>query len=154
MEPLPNTRNCFVCGLQNPVGLRLGIATDRRVVEARFQFRREFCGFTDTIHGGLIATVLDEIMVWAVGVGTGELSYCAEMTVRFQRPATPESDILARGELEANKRGRLFLAKGELFNTAGDLLSESTGKYLPIPDELRPVMLADFDTPPAGIFRR
>ncbi len=151
MQILPHTRNCFVCGLHNPAGLRLDLATDRRVVEARFQFRREFCGFTDTIHGGLIATVLDEVMVWAVGVGARQLTYCGEMTVRYLRPTPPETDVLVRGELVENKRGRLFLAKAASFNAAGELLAESTGKYLPIPAHLQPPMRADFVEPPDSI---
>ena len=144
MTSLPHTRGCFVCGLENPAGLRLDFATDRRVVETRFRFRREQCGFSQTIHGGIIGTVLDEVMVWAVGVATGQLAYCGEMTVRFQRPAPPQVDVVATGELVENRRGRLFLARGELRDGAGELLAESTGKYLPLPGELRPAMLADF----------
>jgi len=154
MQALPHTRNCYVCGIQNPAGLRLDFATDRRVVETRFQFRRELCGFAATVHGGLIATVLDEVMVWAVGVGAGQLTYCGEMTVRYQRPTPPETDLIARGELIENKRGRLFLSKGSLFDTAGDLLAESTGKYLPVPAELQPILRADFVESPDWVFPR
>lgn len=99
-----------------------------------------------------MATVLDEVMVWAVGVTTGHLAYCGEMTVRFQRPTRPGIEILARGELVANRRDRLFLATGSLFDSEGQLLAESSGKYLPVPGDLRPAMLADFIESPASIF--
>ncbi len=153
MKALPHTRHCFVCGLHNPAGLRLDFATDQRIVETRFQFRREMCGFVKTVHGGLIATVLDEVMVWAVGVAAGQLTYCAEMSVRYQRPTPPETDVIARGELVENKRGRLFLARGELLDAGGQLLAESTGKYLPVPPDLLPQMKADFLESPDWVFQ-
>jgi acyl-coenzyme A thioesterase PaaI-like protein len=153
MQPLPHTRHCFVCGVENPSGLQLDFLTDRRVVETRFRFRRDLCGFTHAIHGGVIATVLDEVMVWAVGVGAGQLTYSGEMTVRYLKPTAPEVDVVARGELVENKRGRLFLAKGTLSDAAGNVLAESTGKYLPVPAELQPDLKADFVETPDWIFR-
>lgn len=153
MEPLPHTRHCFVCGIQNPAGFGMHLETDRRVVETRFRFRPEWCGFPETVHGGLIGTALDEVMVWAVGVATGHLTYCGEMTVRYQRPTRPGVDVLARAELVENRRNRLFLARASLLDADGHLLAESTGKYLPLPAELYPRMFADFIGDPSSIFR-
>lgn len=150
MKPLPPTRSCFVCGTENPIGLKLALHSVGGAVETRFRFRTDCCGFRDTVHGGLISTVLDEIMVWAAGEATKQFAYCAEMTVRFQRPTPAGVDVLARGELVDNKRGRLFLARGELRDADGNLLAESTGKYLPIPGELRAGILSDFVEPPSG----
>ena len=63
MKPLPHTHSCFVCGESNPLGLKLRFQTDGRLVHARFVPLPEHIGFKQTVHGGLIATVLDEIMV-------------------------------------------------------------------------------------------
>ncbi len=153
MNALPPTRHCFVCGIHNPAGFQIHLETDRKIVETRFRFRREWCGFPDTVHGGLIATVLDEVMVWAVGVASGHLTYCGELNVRYQRPARPETEVMARGELVTNRRDRLFLASASLFDAEGTLLSESTGKYLPVPGELHPRMFADFVGDPGSVFR-
>ena len=68
MLKLPHTRSCFVCGLNNPLGLKLDFETDGRIVRAHFAPRPEHVGFRETVHGGLIATVLDEAMVWVIGV--------------------------------------------------------------------------------------
>lgn len=150
MERLPPTRNCFVCGTDNPIGLKLDLFAGPEVVETRFQFRRDCCGFRDTVHGGLIATVLDEIMVWAVGNATKQFGYCAEMTVRFLRPTAAGIPLVASGRLTENRRGRLFLAEGEIRDTTGTVLATATGKYMPIPGELRAGILSDFVEPPAG----
>lgn len=152
MPTLPRTRQCFVCGVHNPAGFALQFTADEQSAETRFRFRSEWCGFPGTVHGGLVATVLDEVMVWAVGVTTGHLAYCGEMTVRYQRPTRPGVEVLARGELVANRKDRLFLARASLLDHDGLLLAESTGKYLPIPGELRPTMLADFIEEPTLLY--
>lgn len=150
MQPLPPTRSCFVCGLENPIGLKLPIGAVPGAVETRFRFRADCCGFTGVVHGGIVGTVLDEIMVWAASAETKQFAYCAELTVRYLRPTRPGVDVVARGELVENKRGRLFLTRGDLRDCEGNLLAEATGKYLPIPAEMRASVLADFVEPPPG----
>jgi uncharacterized protein (TIGR00369 family) len=151
MQRLPNTRSCYVCGVENPLGLRLGFSGDTTAAETRFSFRPEFAGFRDTVHGGALATVLDEVMVWAIGVAAGRFVYCAELTVRYVRPTPTAAEVVARGEVVENKRNRLFLARGELRDGAGQLLAEATGKYLPVPESVSAAVLADFiGEPPAS----
>lgn len=132
MRELPHTRSCFVCGEANPHGLRLRFATDGRVVHTRFTPGAQHAGFQGVVHGGILATVLDEIMVWACAVQARKFAFCAEMTVRFQRPAVPGVELIAEAEQVANRRGRVFEAKSVLRNSAGEELASATGKYMPI----------------------
>lgn len=143
MRELPHTRGCFVCGEHNPPGLNLRFHTDGTVVHARFTPRPEHIGFQGVTHGGVLATVLDEIMVWACGVGTGRFAFCAEMTVRFHQPAPPGAELTVTAELVANRRDKVFEARAGLINGAGELVAEATGKYRPLKAELVPGMLAD-----------
>src|SRR6267142_925041 len=101
MLKLPHTKSCFVCGLHNPIGLKLDFETDGRIVQTRFAFRAEHAGFKQTVHGGLISTVLDEVMVWACGVQTKRFAYLAELTVRFLQSVRPGQELIATGELAA-----------------------------------------------------
>ena len=144
MKTLPHTHSCFVCGESNPIGLKLRFQTDGRIVQTRFVPRPEHVGFRQTVHGGLISTLLDEIMVWACAVQTKRFSFCAELNVRFQNPLRPGEAVLATAELVQNRRGRIFEAKGELRNNDGAILATATGKYLPINDELAAEMAQDF----------
>jgi len=134
MTPLPHTRSCFVCGEANTHGLRLRFQTDGKIVHSRFTPRGEHIGFKGVTHGGILATVLDEIMVWAVAVATRRFAYCAEMTVRFQRPARTDEELTATAELVVDRRGKIYEAKGELRSVSGDVVATATGKYLPIPE--------------------
>ena len=134
MRELPHTHGCFVCGESNPRGLNLRFHTDGTTIHARFVPGSEHVGFQQTVHGGITATVLDEIMVWACAVRTGKFSYCAEMKVRYVSPVRPGEETIATAELVANRRQRLFEAKGELRSLTGQLLATATGKYVPVPN--------------------
>ncbi|MEY4384895.1 MAG: hypothetical protein RLY20_178 [Verrucomicrobiota bacterium] len=134
MRELPHTHSCFVCGDTNTIGLRQRFETDGRIVRARFTPRAEHVGFQGVVHGGILATLMDEIMVWACAVGAKKFGFCAEMTVRFQRPAAPGQELIVEAELVENRRGRVFEAKAEVRNSAGEVLATATGKYMPIRD--------------------
>ena len=109
------------------------------MVRTRFTPRPEHIGFKQVVHGGLIATVLDEIMVWACVTQTKRFAYCAELTVRFQNPLRPGEETLATAELVANRRDKIFEVKSELKDNAGKTLATATGKYIPV----KAVELAD-----------
>jgi uncharacterized protein (TIGR00369 family) len=133
MRELPHTRSCFVCGEANAAGLKLRFETDGQIVRARFVPRPEHVGFRQTVHGGIIATLLDEIMVWACAVQTKRFAFCAELNVRFLSPLRPHQSVMASGKLEVNRRGKLFEATAEL-QDQGRTLALATGKYMPIKD--------------------
>jgi uncharacterized protein (TIGR00369 family) len=152
MKLLPHTRSCFVCGESNPAGLNLRFETDGRLVQTRFVPRAEHVGFRQTVHGGLTATLLDEIMVWACAVQTKRFAFCAELNVRFLNPVRPGEALIASGELVSNRRGKLFEARAELRDQAGLALATATGKYLPIRDAEAAEMAADFVEDPGWVF--
>ena len=144
MKELPHTHSCFVCGETNPLGLKLRFHQIDDTVQVKFTPGEHHIGFKGVTHGGLLATVLDEIMVWACAVRTRRFAYCAEMTVRYLHPATPGTELTAIGRLVEDRRGRLFHASGELVDSNGARLAESTGKYLPLKDSDTKLMVEDF----------
>ena len=152
MKTLPHTRSCFVCGESNPVGLRLRFETDGSTVQTRFTPDAAHVGFRHTIHGGLIATLLDEIMVWACAVRTKRFAFCAELNVRFVHPLRPGQEVLAVGELVANRRNKLFEARAELRGQQGSVHATATAKYLPIKGGDVREMVTDFVGDPSWVF--
>ncbi len=61
-EKQPNSRHCFICGLENPVGLKLKIyQTAPGVVESAYTAPEHFQGYPGVLHGGIVAALLDEI---------------------------------------------------------------------------------------------
>jgi acyl-coenzyme A thioesterase PaaI-like protein len=144
MRSLPHTHSCFVCGESNPKGLQLRFETDGRIVRGRFKPCAEHVGFRGVVHGGILATVLDEVMVWACAVQTRKFGFCAELTVRFSRPVHPEDEALVTAELVADRRGKLMEACAEMHDGKDLLLASATGKYIPIKDADLETMARDF----------
>jgi uncharacterized protein (TIGR00369 family) len=146
MKELPHTHSCFVCGDSNSIGLNLRFETDGHIVRARFTPQPEHIGFKQVVHGGIITTVLDEIMVWACLARAKRFAYCAELTVRFQNPLQPGEETLATAELVTNRRDKIFEAKADLKDMAGKIFATATGKYLPV----KAMELADMATDLVG----
>ncbi len=144
MKELPHTQSCFVCGDSNPRGLNIRSETDGKTVRTRCAFPAEHVGFKETVHGGLTATVLDEIMTWACAVQAKQFAYCAELNVRYLHPIRPEQPVVATAELITNCRGRLFEASAEIRDAGGILLATATGKYLPLKHSDAAAMATDF----------
>ena len=142
-----------MCGIENPTGLRLAMQSDGRTVEVPVRFRSEQCGFSGVVHGGLISTVLDEVMAWVIGVNTRSFAFAAELNVRFLRSVAPGVPMRVRAELTADRRGRLFLTRGEVVGPDGVVHAEATGKFLPIPAAQQAAMLADFAEDPSPWIR-
>ena len=125
-------------------GLNLRSQTDGRIVRTQFAFGPEHVGFKQTVHGGLTATLLDEIMTWACAVQAKHFAYCAELNVRYLLPVRPGVAIVATAELVANRRGRIFETKAEMRDLAGPVLATATGKYLPLKATESAKMADDF----------
>jgi acyl-coenzyme A thioesterase PaaI-like protein len=153
MKELPHTRSCFVCGEANPAGLKLRFETDGQTVRALYVPRAEHVGFSQVVHGGVIATVLDEIMVWACAVQTKRFAFCAELKVRFIGPVRPGQAVTISGEMTSNRRGKLFEAKAEIKDLSGLVLAVATGKYLPIREGEVEQMAADFVGDPSWLLQ-
>jgi len=154
MKVLPHTHSCFVCGESNPVALKLLFHTDGRVVQTRFTARSEHIGFKGIVHGGLISTVLDELMVWACAVQTKRFAFCAELNVRFLNSLRPNQEALVTGELVTNRKDRIYEAKAELKNAGGEILASATGKYVPVPGTNIAEMATDFVDDPTWVFEK
>jgi uncharacterized protein (TIGR00369 family) len=144
MKELPHTHSCFVCGESNSRGLNLRSESDGKIVRTHFAFRSEHVGFKQTVHGGLTATLLDEIMTWACVVQAKRFAYCAELNVRYLLPVRPDQQIVATAELVANRRGRIFEARAKMIDQAGAVLATATGKYLPLKGADTAGMATDF----------
>lgn len=151
MKKLPRTQSCFVCGTENSSGLDLEFETDGTIVRTRFVPRPEHVGFKGIVHGGIVATLLDEIMVWACGVQTQRFAFCAEMTVRYLQHVHPGIELWAEAELTNNRRNRVFETQGFLRDAEKTVFASATGKYIPIKDDETKKLLEEFENEPASL---
>ena len=120
---------CFCCGSDNERGLHLAITyPEKGSAETSFQVPLWFSGWKSMTHGGLLATVLDEIMAHAC-VGMAQRAVTAEITVRYQKAVESGAQIRARGKVE-EARGRVLMTRGWLYDSAGTVVAEATGRFI------------------------
>ena len=93
-------QTCFGCSPINPVGMQLQFERDgERAVTTTFTARPGWEGAPGIVHGGLQATLADEIGAWAVIACTGNFGFTTSMQLRYLRPARHAQPISARAEL-------------------------------------------------------
>lgn len=134
---LPHTAGCLVCGPGNSKGLRLQLFVDPEtgIVQTRFAAKIEHIGFEGVTHGGVIATVLDEAMVWAATWAGKRFCLCGEMTVRFRQRAEVGQALVCSARVES-ARSKLIATAGEATDESGRVVATATGKYVPLSDEV------------------
>ncbi len=120
--------NCFACGADNPIGMRLHIEIGDGTARAVWPAGHDYVGWSDKLHGGIIATLLDEVMAWAPS-SYDSWAVTAEMTIRYRSPATPGEELTATGRVEKRRR-RIFEVVGEVRGSDGRLIAEGRGRYL------------------------
>jgi hypothetical protein len=105
---------CFACGRRNDVGLHIDDFTwDGTTVTGSFDPRDEYRGAGDVLHGGVAATALDEISVWAGILGEGVLS----VTGRFGTPLPQSADRSRSGDSQRVGRRTARKATGHFGQT-------------------------------------
>jgi acyl-coenzyme A thioesterase PaaI-like protein len=102
-----NDNYCFVCGRDNPRGLKIKIKLfpEERAAETELALPREYQGWADVIHGGILSTLLDEMMAQAVWHFAGP-GLTLNMEVRFHHPLKPDEAIRVRGIITAANGSR------------------------------------------------
>lgn len=141
----PNSRMCFVCGMQNLVGLKTAFyeQPDGSVL-ARFTGREQHQGYPGRMHGGVICGIMDEVIGRAIMVGLppGEEVWgvTAELNVNFRKPVPLDVELTAVGRITRDTR-LLFEGAGELLLPDGSAAAAATGKYIKLPAQ----KIADVD---------
>jgi acyl-coenzyme A thioesterase PaaI-like protein len=105
---IPEADNyCFVCGPGNPRGLKLKVQYHPAELAAEMEVTlpREYQGWVEVIHGGILATLLDEVMAHAVWRFAGP-GLTLSLEVRFHQPLKPDEPIRARGVLQRGNGSR------------------------------------------------
>ena len=119
---------CFACGDVNPIGMRLHIELGEGWARTTWEPGADYVGWEDKVHGGLLATLLDEVMAWAPS-SYDSWAVTAEMHVRFRSPANPGEPLEARGWVTERRR-RIYHVSGEVRGGDGRIVAEATGRFL------------------------
>ena len=130
-----NDHHCFGCGRLNEHGLQLTFYRneDGNGVWAPFTPTAAFEGYGGIIHGGIICTLLDEVMAWSL-YRQQTWAVTGQLNTRFRKPVEVGVPVRAIGKV-VNDRGRVIEMKAELRREADDiLLAEGTATFVRVPE--------------------
>jgi uncharacterized protein (TIGR00369 family) len=130
-KPLPNLdKDCFGCGSENPSGLHMTFETNGERIRTQLLVASQFRGWSKLVHGGVIATILDETMSWAAIILTKRFILTKNMTIQFQRPIYVGSSLCGFGHIKEKTGERKAIVIGELYDDQGKLCATSEGEFI------------------------
>jgi uncharacterized protein (TIGR00369 family) len=123
---------CFACGELNEAGLHLAIHTDPNGSWAETTLEQRFQGWEAVAHGGIVCTLLDEVMAWAV-IGRGTWGVTARLGASFRRPIPVGRAVRAEGWVVEESR-RVHRAEGRIIDAAtGEVLATGESTFVAVP---------------------
>lgn len=122
----PNSRMCFVCGLENPAGLHLHFYDDGQAeVAADFTVAPDHQGYPGVAHGGVVAAILDEIGGRTVMIGDHQRFFVTvKMEIKYRQPVPLGAPLRAVGRIVKMKE-RLATAHAEIRSAGDEVLAEA-----------------------------
>jgi len=134
MQKQPNSQMCFVCGLENPIGLKLSFyEDDDGQVTTTWTPREEHQGYPGLLHGGITAALLDEALGRTV-INRNLWVVTAKMEIRYRNPIPIGEPLSVVAEVTRISK-RVVEARGELRLSDGRIGAEANAVYVKLPDE-------------------
>ncbi len=124
---------CFACGDLNAQGIRMVIHIEPDRSWSDLVLGPGFQGWEGIAHGGILATLLDEAMAWAIA-SREAFALTARMSIEYRRPVHVATPLRVEGRVIEMKR-RLIRAEAAVLDRAtGDVCARAEGVYLTIPE--------------------
>lgn len=129
--------NCFGCSNNNLSGLHMSFYEDGEEIFSQWQPTENFAGFKSILHGGIQATIMDEIASWVVTVKTGTSGVTSELTTKFLKPVRiiRDNPISIRAQLIKRDDKKAHI-NAKIYNSNGELCSESNVVYYLYPEQV------------------
>jgi len=121
--------HCFACGTLNEHGLHLDLHLERGRSWVELAIDDRFQGWDEIVHGGILTTILDEVMAWAL-VAEDNWGLTARLSVEFKAPVRTGQAIRADGWITRSRK-RIVDTEARIVDAAdGSLLATATGVYV------------------------
>ena len=118
---------CFVCGPQNPFGLKLSIEKTEKGARTYYKAQKVHQGFKNILHGGITATLLDEVMVWSAFLH-GYPAVTLTLEVNFRKPIHTGQFLTIEGELKEINKKRVYAVSRILYE--GNIVAKGSAVLL------------------------
>ena len=133
----PNSKMCFICGLENPIGLKLRIyQTEPGVIETSYTAPDHFQGYPGVLHGGIVATILDEISGRAQmgDVAAPRFMFTAKLEVKYRKNVPTGKPLKIIGKA-GRVKGKIAESWAGIYDQDGSMLAEANAMLITVPKE-------------------
>lgn len=128
--------NCFGCSPNNSLGLQMKFFEVGDTVQCRWQPKDHFAGYKQVLHGGIQATLLDEIASWCVQVKLKTAGVTANIDLRYKKPVyVDRGPLLLKAHIGKVER-RIASVHTSLFNEEEEICCQGLVKYFLYPEEI------------------
>lgn len=128
-----NSKMCFICGVDNPYGLKAEFyEMENNTVVTFVEYKEIHQSYPGRTHGGLISALLDEIAGRAIWIYEDVWGVTTNLNVKFRKVVPYGTKLKAVGEITKNTK-RAFVGVGKLYDNEGNLLAEAEATYLKLP---------------------
>jgi len=148
----PVSKNCFVCGVDNAMGLHTHFyETEQGELIAICTPKPEHQSYPGRLHGGVASALLDETIGRAICISHGDMVWgvTIELTLKYRKPVPYGEPLRVVGRITAD-RGRLFEGSGEIYLPSGEVAVEAKGLYMK--QNIEKIAGADFAEKEWGIY--
>ena len=114
MESIPKLEgyNCFACGTANPIGLDLSFYRQGEYICSDIALEKNYEGWENMAHGGIVSTLLDEVMSWTVIYFRRIFFVTRRMKIKYIRPVPLHRLLTVKGKMIEGEKRRLCKARG------------------------------------------
>jgi len=134
----PNSKQCFVCGLENPFGLKMHFyQTAPDEVTTHYTVHPRYQGYPGVVHGGIVAAMLDEVTGRALMGADPEQArfmFTARLEVKYRQNVPVGQPLRLVGKVQRD-RGRTATARASIFAEDGSVLAEAEALLVAVPQQ-------------------
>ena len=150
----PEGHHCFACGTANPIGLNLKFYCRGDAVCSDITLGKYHEGWQDIAHGGIISTLLDEVMSWAIMYSKKTFVVTRKMDIKYVRNVLIGTPLTVTGRFVDNAKPPLVKAKAEIRDDKGRLLVRSNGEFVVLSEERLSTVPRSFKDEMFSLFER
>ena len=129
-----NSTQCVGCRPDSPLGTMRYYNLENGYALGMFNLSKNYVSYPGTIHGGITATFLDELLCRCHVVGGENMwGVTKEMTIRYRRPVPPEIDLFGVSKITSMDE-KSFTSRAWLLSEEGEILAEGRSSYVKFND--------------------
>jgi uncharacterized protein (TIGR00369 family) len=128
---LPTSGPCFVCGEENAAGLKTRFYIEGGFVKADLNAEPHHCGYPNTVHGGVVAAIMDETMGWAASRVIKRMCYTADLSIRYVRPTPADRTVTVQAHV-TRSGSRMVSVASSLVDAEATVYAKGEARFVPL----------------------